>query len=57
MIDTADVDVPSERAPPSFVTVEFGELDKRRSGRPFDLAYEQSRHAFFSDDVHSADKS
>lgn len=55
--DVADVDVPSECAQPSFVTAESGELDKRRSGRPFDLAYEQSRHALFLDDVHSVDKS
>ena len=55
--DAANVDVPSERAQPSFVTLESGELDKRRSGRPFDLAYEQSRHALFLDDVHSVHKS
>ena len=55
--NTADIDVPSERAQPSFVTVESGELDKRRSGRPFDLAYEQSRHALFLDVVHSVNKS
>lgn len=37
--------------------MESGELDKRRSGRPFDLAYDHSRHALFLDDVHSVNKS
>ncbi|KAL9102110.1 MAG: hypothetical protein Q9163_002694, partial [Psora crenata] len=55
--DAADIDVPSEYAPPPFVTVESGELDKRRSGRPFDLAYKQSRYALFLDDVHRVDMS
>ena len=55
--DEGDVNIPSDRAQPSFVTAEPGELDKRRSGRPFDLAYEQSRNALFLDGVHSANQS
>ena len=55
--DEGDVDIPSERAQPCFVTAEPGELNKRRSGRPFDLAYEQNRSALFLDSVHSADMS
>ena len=55
--DEGGVNIPSDRAPPSFVTAESGELDKRRSGRPFDLAYEQSRNALFLDGVHSANQS
>ena len=52
--DEGDVDFPSDRRQPSFVTAEIGELNKRRSGRPFDRAYEQSRNALFLDGVHRA---
>ena len=55
--DEGDVNIPSDRAQPSFVTAELGEADKRRSGRPFDLAYEQSRNALFLASIHSADQS
>lgn len=40
-IDEAVVEVLSKRAKPSFITIEAGEYDKRRSVRPFDLAYKQ----------------
>ena len=55
--DEGDVNIPSDRAQPSFVTAEPGELDKRRSGRPLNRAYEQSRNALSLDGVHSANKS
>ena len=41
-MDEAVVEVPSERAEPSFTTTEAGECDERRSGRLFDLACEQN---------------
>ena len=55
--DKGDINIPSDRAQPSFVTAEPGELDKRRSGRPFDLAYEQSRNALFLDGVYNINQS
>ena len=54
---TSAVEVPSERTKPSFHTSESGESDERRSGRPFDQAYEQSQDGLFLRDVHSTDKS
>lgn len=56
-MDEAVVEVPSERAKPSFITTEAGECDERRSGRPFDLAYEQSQDGLFLENVHGEDKS
>lgn len=55
--DQSDIDISSECAQPSLVTAEAGELDNRRSGRPLDLAYEQSRNALFLDGVHNTDRS
>jgi len=55
-MDEAVVEVPSERAKPSSGTAESGESDERRSGRPFDLAYEQSQDGLFLENVHSEDK-
>ena len=53
----AATDVASEQTQPSFITAQPGESEERRSGRPYDLAYEQSRDSLFLDGVHSTDKS
>ncbi|KAL6713009.1 hypothetical protein ACLMJK_009405 [Lecanora helva] len=46
-----------DRAQPSFDITESGKLDKHWSGRPFDLANEQSRNALLLDGFHSANQS
>ena len=53
----AAADVASEQTQPSFIIAQPGESEERRSGRPYDLAYEQSRDGLFLDSVQSTDKS
>ena len=53
----AAADVASEQTQPSFIIAQPGESEERRSGRPYDLAYEESRDGLFLDGVHSTDKS
>jgi len=48
---------PSKQAKPSFVTAGSGESEERRSGRPYDRAYEQSQRSLFLDEVHTNDQS
>ena len=56
LMDRNTVEVGSERSKPSFVIEGPVESFKRRSGRPFDLIYEQSQCYLFLDDMHSKDK-
>ena len=56
-INKATTGVPSEQAKPSSVTIESGEAEERRSGRPYDLGYKQSQTSLFLNNVHSTDES
>ena len=53
----ATTEVPFKQAKPSFVTAGSGESEERRSGRPYDRAYEQSQRNLFLNSVHDTDQS
>ncbi len=56
-MNEATTKAPSKQAKPSFVTVGSGESEERRSGRPYDRAYEQSQKSLFLNEVHTTDQS
>jgi len=56
-MNEATTEVPFKQAKPSFVTTGSGESEERRSGRPYDRAYEQSQRNLFLDSVHGTDQS
>lgn len=56
-LNEATTKVPSKQAKLSFVTAGSGESEERRSGRPYDRAYEQSQRSLFLNNVHSTAQS
>lgn len=56
-MNEATPEVPSKQAKPSSVFAGPGESPERRSGRPYDRAYQESQMGLFLDEVHTTDQS
>ena len=54
---SVSVESGSKKLEPSMVVDGSGEVGKRRAGRPFDSAYEQSKDYLFIDNMHGVNKS